>query len=631
MFTVRVIPIARGVFSDYLTFFSRTPIEIGSVVSISIRKRQSYGIVVEAKDVREEKMDIRSADFSLKKLGKTEPKRVFTAPFIAAAKEAALWHGIRESAVLSSLAPKTILTSITQLEAAPRTESLVGVKPDSLVLQTERGERVRTYRNVARESFARGESILIITPTIIEAETLTDELKRGIESSVIVLTSELPKKKLVASWNRIATDKTPLLIIGTGIALAAPSAKIGTIIIERESARSYRGIQRPHIDQRIMADALSRQTGARLIVADFPLRIDSRFNVEIGDADELSRSQVRPTSTIQPTITDTRKREEWKGERRLFSTLTVETKNEIERELARDGRVVVFAARRGIAPLTVCNDCGTPITDPTTGTPMVLHKTPDGNIFMSHRSGATLPSEVSCKTCRGWNLVTLGVGIERVKEELEKSFPKVSIYSLTKDTASTHAAAKKIAAQFYGSAKTILVGTERMLPYLTEPFGTGVIASLDSMLSLPAWRAHEYALSILYFLRERAENKFIVETRHPDHEIMKSLVAGNPLDFYREEIKERTKYRYPPISIFIGLSIIGTRAAVDAFSETVKEQFKDLDVVGPLPATQVSKNEWGARAVIRLARDEWPNEELAERLKALPPEIDIEIDPDEIV
>ena len=170
-----------------------------------------------------------------------------------------------------------------------------------------------------------------------------------------------------------------------------------------------------------------------------------------------------------------------------------------------------------------------------------------------------------------------------------------------------------------------------MLPYLTEPFGTGVIASLDSMLSLPAWRAHEYALSILYFLRERAENKFIVETRHPDHEIMKSLVAGNPLDFYREEIKERTKYRYPPISIFIGLSIIGTRAAVDAFSETVKEQFKDLDVVGPLPATQVSKNEWGARAVIRLARDEWPNEELAERLKALPPEIDIEIDPDEIV
>ncbi len=631
MFTVRVIPITRGFQSEYLTFFSRAPVEIGSVVPITIRGRLSHGIVVGYTDVRDEKQDLRTAPFALKKLGKAEPKRIFTSPFMNAARQTALWHGIHESEVISHFAPRTILSSISRVHEAPHIESLTDVKPDMLILQAERDERVRTYRNIARESFARNESLLIITPSLIEAESLVPDLMRGIDESVVLLTGELPKKKFLDTWNRIATDVRPLLIVGTSIALAAPRIGVSSIIIERESSRSYRGIQRPHIDVRILAEHLSRETGARFIAADFPVRVESRYKVELGDADELARSQVRPSGSAEIRVIDTRKKETLKGEKRVFSPLTDDAKRIMETELRREGRVAVYASRRGISPLTVCNDCGTPVTDPSTGAPMTLHKTPSGNVFMSHRSGATLPSEISCATCRGWNLVTLGIGVDRVHADLEKSFPKTKIVSLTRDSAKTHSSAKKVARQFYGDTGTIIVGTERMLPYLTEPVESIIVASLDSMLSRPQWRANEYALSMLYYLWERSLHSFVIETRRSDHEIMKSILAGNPLDFYRSEIRERKKYGYPPASVFIGLSVRGTRTLVDSFATLIKETFNDLDVVGPLPASQEGRNEWSARAVVRLERASWPNAELSDRLRALPPYVDVEIDPDEIV
>ena len=328
---------------------------------------------------------------------------------------------------------------------------------------------------------------------------------------------------------------------------------------------------------------------------------------------------------------DSRPKDERRGEKRVFTTLSKETKNKIASELKSGGRVAVFASRRGIAPLTVCNDCGTPISDPETGTPMTLHKTASGNVFLSHRSGAVLPSETSCKTCGGWNLVTLGIGVDRVQEELEKAFPDAKIISFTKETAPNHKAAKKISAEFYSGKGALLVGTERMLPYLTGQIELGVVASIDSMLSLSSWRAHEHALSILFYLKERAEKSLIIETRKPDSEVMKTITTGNPLDFYRNEIKEREEYRYPPFSVFIGLSALGTRAAVEKVRLQLQEEFKAYDLVGPLPAEAVGKNEWSVKAVIRMPRDMWPDRELSERLKALAQDIAVAIDPDQIV
>ncbi len=629
------MPIAKGIFKDHLTFFSREGISPGTVVHATIRGRKIPGIVLSSSDIREEKYDIRAAEYALKKLDpeKTPKKKIFRASFVRALQDTALWHGVYEGMIASSLTSSAILASLPSIEEyhPQPDEEDTGVKADLLVLQAEREERIRTYRNLAREAFARSASVFIVAPTIAEAEQLSAHLERGIENRVILFTSELSKKKLIGAWNHAVSSTEPVLVVGTPVILSIPRGDLDTIVIERESARGYRGRERPYLDVRQAAEALSRHSRARLILADFPLRVETRFRVDLHEAEELSRSQVRPTSTATVSVVDTRPKDSKRGERRVFSTLAPETKNEIQSSIKKRGRVIVFAARKGIAPLTVCNDCGTPITDPASGVPMTLHKTANGNVFLSHRSGAVLPAETSCSVCNGWNLVTLGIGIDRVIEELEKTFPDIKIISFTKDTAPTHKTAKKLAESFFAAEGAILVGTERMLPYLKESADLVVVASIDSILSLPQWRAHETALSVLFYLRERAQNKLIIETRQPDSEVMKTLTSGNPLDFYRSDSAEREQYGYPPFALFIGLTAYGSRQSIDTSRKLITDTFAGYDLVGPLPAEAGVRAEWTAKAVIRLTRDSWPDPVLWEKLKQLPPNVVVTIDPDEIV
>lgn len=637
MFVVRVMPIARGIFKDRLTFFSRDHIPAGSVVQVSIRNRTVPALVVESHDAREEKAEIRNADFALKKISpNTRPKRVFTDAFVVAMKHTALWHGVNESSAVSALTSTAILESAPKLEATPlevptKKQSDAPVRADLLVLQADYVERIRTYRNSVREAFARGSSIMLVAPTIAEAETLERELGRGIEGRTLLMTSAISKKKLIESWNRAVLEKEPLLIIGNAFVLSVPRTNIDTIIVERESARSYRGFQRPHLDIRRAAEHLARESGARLILADFPLRVETKYRVDAHEMDELTRPQSRSSSTAEIHIRDVRKKDAIKGSKRIFSTLSEETKIAIADEILRGGRIVVFAVRRGIAPLTVCNDCGTPITDPVTGAPMTLHKSVQGNVFMSYRSGALLPAETACKNCGSWDLVTLGVGVDRVADELKKTFPEQNVLVMTKDTAGTHAIAEKISAEFYTTKGSILVGTERMLPYIKEPVDMTVVASIDSALSLSAWRAHEHALSLLFYLVERTQSHFILETRKPDNEAVLAFATGTPSDFYRNEIGERERYDYPPFSVFVGLVWRGTKIAVEKNVELITDIFKDTDLVGPLPPRAESATSWIGRAVIRVPRSEWPQKELLQRLQDLPLEVDVTIDPDEIV
>lgn len=638
MYVVRIMPIARGAFKDQLSFFSREALPEGVLVSAPLRGKATPGIVLTCEDAREEKLDLKNAGFALKKLGSAKPKKAFTDAFIAAARDTALFHAATDGAAFAALTMSAVLESATKLAEAssvPTSREDITPRADLLVLQAETEERVRTYRNLAREAFARGSSVLLIAPTIIEAERLKSELERGIEEHVILFTSDIPKKKLLEAWNRAAEDPAPLLAIGTGAALSLPRRTWDSIIVERESAASYRGRARPHLDLRRAAEYLARRLGCRFILADFPVRIETRYRVEAHEMDDLARPQARASGTAEIMIIDTRTKDGERGtgaaKRRTFRTLSEKSLEQIRTEVAKGGRAVVFAARRGLAPLTVCNDCGTPVTDPSTGVPMVLHKTPEGNVFVSHRSGAMLSSGISCRTCGSWNLVTLGIGVDRVFDELKKSLPETPLILFTAETAPTHRAAKKLAESFYDSPGTVIVGTERMLPYLGEPVEAVAVASLDSLLSLSVWRAEERAASILFYLRAKAETACIVETRKPDSVVMKTFLSGNPADLYRADIAERERYFYPPFATFIGLAWRGALPAVEKHSALVTESFADTDLVGPLPPVAEGKGLWSARAVMRLERAQWPDEALAARIKALPPSIEVVIDPDEIV
>ncbi len=629
MYAVRVLPIVRGPQRVELSFFSRCSIEPGSIVSAPVRGRMLTALVTACADVREEKLELKASDFALKKLGRAQPRQVLSDAFMRAAERTAAYHVAPLGAAIAALTFSSIL-SARRSTVPEQTKERASTAPEFLVLQAEPAERIRTYRNIVRECFAQNGSLIIMTPSIVEAEHLGEQLARGIEEQVVVLTSAHTRAALQSAWERSSNAEGPVVVIGTPAALSAPLKRLHTIVVERESARAYRGREWPHLDARRAAQFLAYESGARLILADFPLSVDALYRAERGEAEHLARPQLRLTTTAQTTILDTRAKDTVQKSKRHFTPLAETSLDALRDALGRKARAVVFAARRGIAPLTVCNDCGTPVTDPSTGAPMALHKSPSGNIFVSHRSGAVLPASTVCRTCGGWNLVSLGIGVDRVTDFVANQISDAQLYTLTKDSAETHARARKIASAFYTSEGGVLVGTERMLPYLTEQVDLVVVASIDSILSSSAWRANEHAHSILWYLKARAERSCIIETRMPEHGAIAAFAGGNPMDLYRAESELRQEFGYPPHTVFISLLWTGTEATNARLRLHITESFSDQDLVGPLPPIATDRGRCIERVVLRIPAAHWPESGLAERLRALPPEVAVEIDPDTI-
>lgn len=631
MYIVSVAPIQKGVLREELSFFSRDTVLSGAVVSAPIRGRMVPALVLSSRDAREEKLDLKTAGFALKKLGTATPKLLFNADTMRALALLARHSVTSTGVILAQLSFSSLLTSPKTLAEPQQSVSETGgPAPEVLSLQAEHKERMQTYRSLTREAFARGRSILVIAPTLIEVERLRTELSRGIEDRVVIVSSTSSVRDLRRSWNRVVEHTEPILVIGTPPALTFPLAHIDLVIVERESARAYIARTRPRIDMRRAAELFAAAHNARLLLADFPLRAETYARKDLGTGDELTRAQVRTQSTAKVVLVDTRTKDVKKETRRSFSALQAETYETMRATLARGGTVAVYAARKGIAPLTVCNDCGTPITDPATGAPMVLHKTPKGNVFLSHRSGAVESADRSCAVCGGWNLVSLGIGIERVADEIKKRLPESTCVLFTADTVKTHAAAVRVMKHASNAKNTIIIGTERMVPYLTQTT-LSVVASIDSVLSLGSWRADEHALGTLYALLEKSEEQLILETRLPQSRVVQSVASGSPIEYLREEIRDRKMYEYPPFATFIGLEWYGTEAECKARADEVKSTMHEFDLVGPLPPEAVEKNRFVERAVVRTDAGEWPSAELESALRSLSPNISITVDPDDIV
>lgn len=630
MFIVSVTPIQRGVLRGELSFFSREPVSQGAIVTAPVRGKMVPALVLGSVDAREQKLDLKSATFSLKKLGGAEARVLVGNSAMRAVLRAATYTLTTPGTVLSHLLFSEVLTSPRALAAPRESGARTSAQSEVLVLQAEQGERIHTYRSIVREAFARGKSVIVIAPSLVEVDLLAQELGRGIEERVFSASSARGARALRRTWNELTELESPAVLVGTPAALLYPIAEVDTIIVERESARAYVTRTRSRLDLRVVAEFLATERGARLIFADFPLRTETWARRDLGTAHEFARPQVRSQSAAHVLVIDARTADTTRETKRAFAPLQRETYERIERVLGHGGLVAIYAARKGVAPLTVCNDCGTPITDRATGVPMVLHKTPRGTVFVSHRSGAIEPAERSCAVCGGWNLVSLGIGIDRVADDLKKKVEGVVPLIFTADTVKTHHAAVRLIAYAKKAPRAVLVGTERMLPYL-PPVDLAVVASIDSVLSLGSWRAGEHAHTTLFALLERTHGELVIETRQPAARPITSVQSKAPIEFMREEVRERKMYDYPPFATFIGLEWVGKPEECRTLAERVSHILADDDLVGPLPPESLDKTRLLQRAVVRVPLGTWPDEALSARLESLGSHVTRSVDPDDIV
>lgn len=615
---------------ESLTYFSAKPLKEGSVVFVPLRKKEVPAIVLSSQDITDAKTQIRSAGFALKKIENKKTQTLLLPEFVSAAHTTADYFATTTGSILHSVVPTAIWNDIEKI----KTQKVKGVPKKSLtsrrlILQSEINDRFGSYKSLVREEFAKKNSVFLLVPTIQDAVKAEGFLQKGVENYTFVLHSKLTKKEILTRWKDALKSTHPVLIIATGSFLSLPRQDLGTIIVERENSRNYKQFNRPFIDIRMLAENLAKEKKVRIIFGDLPLSIDTMWRYKENELDELSPPKLRTIREANQSLIDMKDKKHQKAGK--FEVVSDELKELVLDTVKSNKNIFVFTARRGLASSTTCKDCGNPVLCHECEAPIVLHGTAKGNRFICHACGASRSADERCKGCASWKLQTLGIGVQLVEKTLKDIVPKEKIFVIDKDTASTHKKASTLIEKFYNTKGSVLIGTEMALSYLDKPVENSAVATMDSLFSLPEWRMSEKILSLLLKIKEFTKNEMLIQTRKPDQRIFDFVQKGNLVDFYKEEIKKRKQFGYPPFSIFIKVSVVGTPDRVSKEMQYLKKLLSKYDIQIYPSSIKVARGRFAMHGLIRVEKSKWPNKEIVEILRSLPPHFSVDVDPESLL
>ena len=633
---LEVIPIARGINKDTLSYFSGTDIPIGSIIKVPLRKRVVPALVINAREIEDTKSEIKNSSFALKKIAKVKFTNLLTKNFVDATETTANYYVGTIGAVLNSIIPKTLFENIEKIklplinpENAKKT-----TKAEKFVIQATDEDRYAQYKSIIREEFAKNASVFFCLPTIQDIKKAKESLHKGIEQYTFVLHGSMNKKDIVETFNKILEEKHPVLIIGTGGFLSIPKNNISTIILDKENSRTYKTQIRPYIDIRKFAEIFASKINAKIIFGDLLLRTDTIWRQKKGELVELVSLKFRSLTTSSQEIIDMRsiqKENETTENKKAFRILSERLEKKIKENVKNNEHMFIFTGRRGLSPSTVCADCGNVVKCNSCGAHTVLHKSVTENFFLCHKCGERRSALEKCSHCGGWRLTTLGIGSEMVEEKIKELYPSASIFRIDADATPTHNRAQIVADKFYNSPEGILIGTEMALLYLTEKIENTAVVSIDSFFSIPDFRINERILNILLKIRSITDKHFIIQTRDITQKVFDYAVKGNLVDFYRDEINDREKLHFPPFTTLIKVSISGTKDAVLEMVENI-QKIIEPHTIDIFPAfIPQSKGKYGVNGIIKIPGGKWPDKELCDKLKILPIDVLVNVDPDSLI
>jgi primosomal protein N' len=639
MYLVTVLPLERKARASTLTYFTKEEILPGTTVSVPFRSGEMRALVIETKNASEAKSDLKNASFVARKINKVIGPSFLTPAFIRSAETLARYHLAPLSSVLAAFIPHDYLT-YEQKFWTPHTEFTDRVSetvPDTLALQLPFDERISFYRTAIRESFARKQSIFLGVPTLHAAERFGRELSRGIAEYVIILSGDLSAKELAKKTELALKKDHAVLIIGTPQFAALPRNDYGTIIIEVEGSTTYRGVAHPHLDAHRFLEVWARESGLRVILADTILSLGTIAKVGDGTAHPIGTLTLRPHDSITEKIIP---RTEVTKPKTGFQMVLTPVQEALVKTMEASKHTFLFGLRNGVATFTVCRDCGTTHTCEYCGIPLVLYETKTTRVFICNACKRESGSLATCRNCKSWNLIPLGIGIDGLYAEVSKTVPKEKLFRMDRTTVTTAKSGKKIIDAFLKTPGGVLIGTELAMPYLDfDSIETIGVVSFDSLFHVPSYRVGERIVRLLEDLRSRTKTELYIETGQPEHPLLGIKNRTTLADWHREELTERKQFGYPPYTTIIKVVSTGNQAQLTSEAKKLREEFSEWK-----PDIFPSWERGTAKAIkltmiLRVPEKEWSlkvrggsfSETLEEALNILSNRAEITVDPENLL
>ncbi len=454
------------------------------------------------------------------------------------------------------------------------------------------------YIRLAQTLLAEGKSVMILVPEIALTPQMMARFTAYFGDEVALLHSALRQSERYDQWKRLRRGQAHI-VLGTRSAVFAPLEDLGLIVMDEEQESSYQSENAPCYHARDIAKYRAAQEGARLLLGSATPTVETSYFARQGDY-KWSMLRRRYNEKALPTVIMADMGRELRSGN--VSAISRELYEELRENLDRGEQSILFLNRRGASHQVLCTKCGYASKCPRCSVYLTYHSANER--LMCHYCGYSEESVLYCPDCDS-RMKYVGIGTQKVAEELETLFPDTEILRMDADTvAQGHEVLLK---RFEEEKVPILLGTQMVAKGLDFENVTlvGVLAA-DLGLYVDHYRAAERTFSLLTQVVGRAgrgekAGRAVIQTYTPDNDVIAAAAQQDYERFYEGEIRLRKLRSEPPFFDIFTVSVTGTtenevhRAAAklrDSLLAAIKKNhFTEVDIMGPTPYAVVKVNE----------------------------------------
>ena len=417
--------------------------------------------------------------------------------------------------------------------------------------------KTEVYMEIIDYYLSLGKTSIVLVPEISLTPQMIKRFGDRFGNRIAAIHSGLSEGEKYDEWRRIYRGEVSI-VIGARSAIFAPLNNIGVIIIDEEHSDSYKQSDpSPRYGAKEVALIRGETNNAKVVFGSATPSLEAMARAEKGVFKLLELpNRINGKSLPKVEIVDMNK--SLGKSRGYFSPSLVESISDC---LKRNEQVILLLNRRGYASFVSCKNCGYTFKCPNCDITLTYHKS--SNTLRCHYCGHGEKVYSNCPECGEKSLNNLGVGTQKIEEELIKIFPDNKIVRMDYDTTSKKGMHEAIIKAFKNHEYDILLGTQMVAKGLDFPNVTLVgVINADTSLNIPDFRSSENTFSLLDQVAGRSgrslkEGKVIIQTFNPDHYAIKLVEKHNYLEFYHEEMQIRRKLKYPPYYYLCNIRISG--------------------------------------------------------------------------
>lgn len=450
--------------------------------------------------------------------------------------------------------------------------------------------KTEVYMELIEDALNKGKTSIVLVPEISLTPQMVLRFQKRFGDNIAAIHSALSDGEKYDEWRRIVSGEAKI-VIGARSAIFAPLNNIGMIIIDEEHSDSYKqDDSNPRYNAKDIALLRGKYHNCPVIMgsATPSLEVFARAKKGVFKLLELP-NRINGKSLPHINIVDMNEMiSKTKGH---FSPVLLEA---ISARLLKNEQIILLLNRRGYSSFVTCKNCGYTFKCPNCDITLTYHKS--SRTLRCHYCGYGTKVYDTCPECHEKSINDLGVGTEKVEEELNKLFPESRILRMDFDTTSRKGMHEKMIKAFKNHEYDILLGTQIVSKGLDFDNVTLVgVINADTSLNIPDFRSSETTFSLLAQVAGRAgrsdkEGEVIIQTFNPEHYAIQYTKKHDYLGFYNREMSIRRELKYPPYYYICYVKISGKDNKY-IYEESLKitklfhNKLISMIILGPSPCT----------------------------------------------